>query len=76
MSYTEQYADYKWIKVKRFEDRDEGTYEDHYHRLRRHHEVETNFLINEVRKLAALLDEKQATIDAHDERAMERDERN
>lgn len=62
MSYAEHYSTHKWIKVKRFERIEENSWEDNYNRLECHHQKETSFLIEEVRKLAALLDEANRKI--------------
>jgi hypothetical protein len=48
--------DYRWIKVKRYKHKD-GTYEDMFFSLETHHVEEIEFLIDEVRKLAKLLEE-------------------
>jgi hypothetical protein len=62
MSYTEHYSDYGWIKVKRFQRREELSWEDNFSRLESHHERETKFLIEEVRRLSGLLDQANARI--------------
>lgn len=54
---ADHYSDYKWIKVKRFSHDPAKTAEENYAALDRHHGIETNFLIAEVRKLAAIIDE-------------------
>jgi hypothetical protein len=53
----EHYADYKWIKVKRYTEDESKSWEDRYKDLDNHHVKETTFLINEVRLLADKLDE-------------------
>lgn len=58
MTYTEYYADYKWIKVKKHVIEDSESWEERYNNLSKHHVEETTFLINEVRKLASSLDQK------------------
>ena len=64
MAYIEHYADYKWIKVKRYDGWDANIPADeNYAKLQRHHELETNFMINEIRKLAAMLDERDKRIE-------------
>jgi hypothetical protein len=52
MTMTEYYQGYGWIKVKRFQDDETKSWEERFKALEAHHEKETNFLINEVRKLA------------------------
>lgn len=61
MNYSDQYKDYKWIKVKRYTMDENKSWEERYKELDEHHVKETTFLIDEVRKLAALLDVKQPT---------------
>lgn len=57
MSFKNFYSDYKWIKVKRYNGYDRKLPPDeNYNKLSQHHIEETSFLIDEVRKLAALLD--------------------
>lgn len=46
------YDGYKWIKVKKYRDDPELSWEERYKKLEKHHVEETTFLINEVRKLA------------------------
>lgn len=55
MSLSEHYADYKWIKVKRT-----TTVEIDGEKYvpEQHHIEETNFLIEEIRKLAKQIDEQ------------------
>lgn len=55
----ELYADFKWIKVKRYVMDETLTWGDRYRQLEEHHLQETSFLIAEVRKLAAKIDELQ-----------------
>ncbi len=57
MNRTEHYASYKWIKVKKHKDDPSKTWEERYRALEEHHIQETTFLIDEVRKLAAEMDE-------------------
>lgn len=63
MSYSEQYEGYEWIKLEGYQkhklDLCDG-WECNYSSLEAHYIAETEFLIAEVRKLAALLDEKDA----------------
>lgn len=56
--YSEKYKDYKWIKVKRHKDDETLSWQERYSNLEKHHLEETNFLIDEVRKLAKELDGK------------------
>jgi hypothetical protein len=56
MSYSEHYQNYDWIKVKRHKYDPSLTWEENYKNLEQHHVKETMFLIEEVRKLAELLD--------------------
>lgn len=57
--YSEQYKDYKWIKVKRFQDDASLSWEERFKLLEKHHLEETMFLIDKVRDLAKQLDENQ-----------------
>jgi hypothetical protein len=56
MNYSEKYKDFSWIKVKKFKDNKAFSFEKRLLLLQKHHEEETNFLIQEVRKLALELD--------------------
>lgn len=58
MTYEEHYSDYKWVKVKRYVMDESKSWEERYQDLDSHHVKETTFLIEEIRKLARLLDEK------------------
>jgi len=49
------YIGYAWIEVPRYKMDPNKSWEERYKDLERHHVEETNFLINEVRKLAARL---------------------
>jgi hypothetical protein len=62
MSRSQDYADYKWIKVKRHNDDESKTWEEKFRALEDHHIKETTFLVNEVRKLAAEIDHLNETI--------------
>jgi hypothetical protein len=42
---------YKWIKVKRYKDDEDLTWEERYRRLEEHHIDETNFLIDKIRDI-------------------------
>lgn len=54
MMYTEHYANYKWIKVKRAVPVEiDGT----KYVSEEHHIEETSFLIDEVRRLAKIIDD-------------------
>lgn len=63
MTYSEHYDGYKWVKVRTHSDEpirnEDGTrnWEAMYNLLKKHHFEETIFLIEEVRKLAKLLDD-------------------
>lgn len=64
-SYTEHYQGFKWIKVKRFDPDPDGCQDlkAHFREFERHHEKETEFLIAEIRKLAAKLDAQSSDSD-------------
>lgn len=57
MTNKEFYADYKWIKVKRYTMDESKSWENLYKDLDNHHLKETTFLIDEVRSLADKLDQ-------------------
>jgi len=59
MSRTQDYEGYKWVKVKRHVDDPSKTWEERFRALEEHHIKETTFLVDEVRKLAAEIDEIQ-----------------
>lgn len=63
MSFAEHYADFKWIKVKRFKLDQDATWKNNFVSLEEHHLKETTFLIDEVRKLAAMVDERDKRIE-------------
>jgi hypothetical protein len=42
---------YKWIKVKKYVDDTNLSWEERYKRLEQHHVEETTFLINKVREI-------------------------
>lgn len=42
---------YKWIKVKKYVDDENLSYEERYRRLEQHHIEETTFLINKIREI-------------------------
>ena len=71
MALTEHYADYKWIKVKRFQLDSDATWKNNFITLEEHHLKETTFLIDEVRKLAAMIDERDKKIAESDKRIEE-----
>jgi hypothetical protein len=62
MSSRDHYADFKWIKVKRYSHDPNLSWEESYRKLDEHHQQETSFLIEEVRKLAAIVDERDEEI--------------
>jgi hypothetical protein len=55
-TFTKRYSDFSWIKVKRYVMDESLTWEERYQQLDEHHVKETQFLIDEVRKLAARID--------------------
>lgn len=57
MSYSQHYSDYKWIKVRRHKDDPSLSLEERLKALEQHHIEETTFLIEEVRRLAAYIDD-------------------
>ena len=60
MSFSRSdYDGFSWIKVPRYVDQPGLSWEKRYEQLEKHHIEETTFLISEVRKLAALLEEAQ-----------------
>lgn len=52
----EQYEGYGWIKVKKYKMDESLSWEERYKKLDEHHVQETSFLIDEVRKLADMVD--------------------
>ncbi len=50
------YRDYKWIKVKQWKHDSAKSVEENYKGLQQHHIEETMFLIEEVRKLAKVIE--------------------
>lgn len=63
--YSDKYKDYSWIKVKRFECKEGMSVEDKFEALKKHHIEETKFLIDEIRSLAAKLDNYQDMLDEY-----------
>lgn len=63
MRYAEKYSGYNWIKVCAFDKRDYEGDEEMFSGLEYHHIEETTFLINEVRKLAAILDKNNIKVE-------------
>ena len=57
---ADHYADFKWIKVTRSAMDKSLPWEERYRQLDDHHVRETSFLIAEVRRLAAKIDELQS----------------
>lgn len=49
------YSGYAWIKVKRYTEDPEASFEEKYRALLKHHQAETAFLIEKVRELAGKL---------------------
>lgn len=64
----DKYIGYAWIKVSRYEMDPNKSWEERYKALERHHIMETNFLINEVRNLAVKLGSDKLPIDREEER--------
>lgn len=54
--FVEKYSTYNWIKVRRHVDNPYLPLDERFKRLEQHHIEETTFLIEEVRKLALILD--------------------
>jgi hypothetical protein len=50
-----KYDGHSWIRVPRYEMDPEKSWEERYRELETHHVAETSFLIEEVRRLAALI---------------------
>lgn len=51
------YEGYKWIKVPRFKDDLNLSFQERFEKLSEHHVLETSFLIEEIRKLAQEIDD-------------------
>lgn len=73
MTNKEHYADYKWIKVKRYTDDPTKPWEDRYKSLDEHHLKETTFMIEEVRRLADKLDEYEKLKVENEKKALRAD---
>ena len=58
MSKVKDYEGYAWVKVKRYTPDENTTWQQRFEALQEHHIKETSFLIEEVRKLAKELDDK------------------
>ncbi|WP_435015502.1 hypothetical protein TA3x_003042 [Tundrisphaera sp. TA3] len=56
MSCADHYSGFGWIKVKRSIEASEASCEERLAALEAHHRKETDFLIREVRELAAEVD--------------------
>ncbi len=54
--FSDQFSDYKWIKVKRWQDDESKTLQERFDSLQKHHLEETTFLIEKVRELAKIID--------------------
>lgn len=64
MTLTEHYDGFKWVKVKRYNGYDANIpCDENYANLDAHHVKETTFLIDEIRKLAAMVDERDKKIE-------------
>lgn len=57
-SYEKHYEGYRWIKVKRHQDDPNLSWEERFKILERHHVEETQFLIDEIRRLAKECDRR------------------
>jgi len=57
--HVARYSGYGWIQVKQWKEKPAAPLADNYESLKKHHEKETTFLIEEIRKLAAKLDFKE-----------------
>ncbi len=55
---SEESPDYSWIKVKRWVDDPSKPWEERFEALKKHHEVETKFLIGECKRAQDALKEK------------------
>ena len=55
--FSDQFKDYKWIKVKKHQSNKEDSLENQLAEFEKHHIEETSFLIAKVRELAAKIDE-------------------
>lgn len=58
-NFSDQFNDYSWIKVKRYSYDRSVSLKDNYANLEDHHTKETTFLIEKVRELAKMIDEKE-----------------
>jgi hypothetical protein len=57
---ADHYADFNWIKVKRYVMNESLPWEERYRQLDEHHIQETSFLITEIRQLAAHIDDLES----------------
>lgn len=57
-SFEKRYDGFAWIKVERFRDDPTKTWEDRFKALENHHVKETQFLIDEIRRLAKECDRR------------------
>lgn len=57
-SFEKRYEGFRWIKVARHRDDPDLSWEERFKILERHHVEETQFLIDEVRALAKMLDQQ------------------
>lgn len=62
--FSDQFQDYKWIKVKRHQDDPNLSFEERFNILSEHHLKETTFLIEKVRELAKIIDSYQEKFDS------------
>jgi len=56
MTFSKHYEGWGWIKVKEFIPDDTASPQTNYRKLLRHHNIESAFLIEEIRKLAKVVD--------------------
>jgi hypothetical protein len=54
----EKYEGYGWVKVKKYNMDESVSWEERYKQLENHHIQETKFLIDEIRKLSVIIDER------------------
>lgn len=57
-----KYSGHAWIRVKRFEVDETQSWEERFRALQKHHETETTFLIEEVRKLGTVLEQVELVL--------------
>lgn len=62
---SNKYDGYGWIKVKKYRMDSSLSWEERYYQLDAHHVEETTFLIEEVRRLAKIVDEQRRDLNRH-----------